>query len=206
MKYCNIVFETELVNHKRLEYIKYFNYSINYNEIDNNLPTLYVGWLFLKKCNIFNADILTNAIIENKLYWIPSFEENKTSHINGVNSFVTLAPTIYLKNNYVYTDIDPVISQLYTIQDIINCIGTNFDKSYQYKSDMIYLLRDNTIYGLNLKMFEFFDFNIIDLLKSLYSNISNPIVDNNGDIFVDYFKKLSYFKFLKRFIVVIVEN
>jgi hypothetical protein len=102
MKYCNIVTETELFNHVENESINYYKYNINYNKIDNKLPTLYVGWLFLKKCNIYNVDILKNSIIENKLYWIPSFEENKTLHINGVKSFVSLAPTLFFKNTYNY--------------------------------------------------------------------------------------------------------
>lgn len=206
MKYCNIVFEKELVNHKKSEYINYFNYSINYNDIKNNLPTLYVGWLFLKKCNILNVDILKNTIIENKLFWTPSFEENKSSHVNGVSSFIDLAPTIHYTTNYQYIDVDPVMCQLYSNNDILNYTGNYFDKTYQYKSDIIYLLKDNKIYGLNLKMFEFFKFNTTELLINIKSNTTVNVLDNNGDLYVEYFKKLPYFKYLKRFIVCMLEN
>ena len=40
-------------------------------------------------------NILTHKIIENKLYWEFSFEENKSSHVNGIQSFVENAPDFY---------------------------------------------------------------------------------------------------------------
>lgn len=204
MKYCNIIFETELVNHKELEYINYYNSIIKYSEIENNLPTLYVGWLFLKKCNIFNADILKNSIIDNKLYWTPSFEENKSLHVNGVVSFTNLAPIIYLTSNYNYIDVDPVMCQLYCNDDITNFIGNSFEKSYQYKNDIIYLLNNNIIYGLNLKMFEFFNFNVSQLLDNINNSTNIVITDPNGDIYIEHLKKQPDFKFLKRFIVALL--
>lgn len=206
MKFCNIVFETELVNHKEIDFINYINKNTKYNDIKNNLPTLYVGWLFLKKCNIFDANILKNAIIENKLYWIPSPEENKTLYTIGINSFINLVPTIYLTNDYKYIDIDPVISQIFSLDDMINIIGINFDRSYQYKTDIIYLLKNNIIYGINLKMFEFFGFNISQILITINSGTTDVITDTNGDIYVEYFKKMPYFKYLKRFLVCTIEN
>ena len=74
MKIGNIVYEIELINHINVEYINYINSPTEYKKIDNNLPTLYVGWLFMKKCNQYdptfqNIDILTNEVIQNKLYW-----------------------------------------------------------------------------------------------------------------------------------------
>ena len=201
MKYCNIVFEKELVNHKQSEFVNYYNYSIDLKDIKNNLPTLYVGWLFLKKCGLLNVDILKSSIIENKLFWTPSFEENKSSHVNGVASFIDLAPTIYLTTTYQYIDVDPVMCQLYSNNDILQYIGNDFDKYYQYKSDIIYLLKNNKIFGLNLKMFEFFNFDISKLLSDINSITTIKILDNSGDIYVENFKKLPYFKYLKRFIV-----
>ena len=206
MKYCNIVFEKELVNHKQSEFVNYYNYSIDYKDIKNDLPTLYVGWLFLKKCGLLNVDILKSSIIENKLFWTPSFEENKASHVNGVASFVSLAPTIYFTTKYQYIDVDPVMCQLYSNEEILNYIGNSFDKFYQYKTDIIYLLKDNKIFGLNLKMFEFFNFDTTQLLTSIYSKTHTKLLDNSGDIYVEHFKKLPYFKYLKRFIVCMLEN
>lgn len=206
MKYCNIVFEKELVNHKQSEFINYYNYSIDYKDIKNNLPTLYVGWLFLKKCGLLNVDILKSSIIENKLYWTPSFEENKSSHVNGVASFIDLAPIINFTANYEYLDVDPVMCQLYSNDNIFQYIGNNFDRLYQYKTEIIYLLRDNKVFGLNLKMFEFFNFEISKLLTTIYSKTLIKTLDNTGDIYVEYFKKLPNFKYLKRFIVCMLEN
>jgi hypothetical protein len=74
MKIANIIYEKELVNHTKVEYVNYINEKIEYEKIGNNLPTLYVGWSFMKECNlkneiIKNADILKKKIITNELYW-----------------------------------------------------------------------------------------------------------------------------------------
>ena len=84
MKIANIIHEKELVNHTKAEYINYFNEPKVYDELDKSLPTLYVGWSFMKACNpddpiIQNADILKKKIITNELYWEFSFRESKPS-------------------------------------------------------------------------------------------------------------------------------
>ena len=67
MKIANIIYEDDLVNYTKVEYINYFNESKKYEEIDKSLPTLYVGWSFMKDCNpddevIQNADILKKKV------------------------------------------------------------------------------------------------------------------------------------------------
>ena len=100
MKIANIIHEKELVNHTKAEYINYFNEPKVYDELDKSLPTLYVGWSFMKACNpddpiIQNADILKKKIITNELYWEFSFRESKPSHVKGVDTFAGLVPQFY---------------------------------------------------------------------------------------------------------------
>ena len=65
MKLGNIIYEKELVNHTKVDYINYFNKPQIYHSLDKTLPTLYVGWSFMKSCNEFN-DIIQNANILHK--------------------------------------------------------------------------------------------------------------------------------------------
>jgi len=68
---ANIVYEKELVNHVEVEYINYYRGLTEYDKLDKSLPTLYVGWSFMKSCNpnneiIQNANILHKKIVANE--------------------------------------------------------------------------------------------------------------------------------------------
>ena len=130
MKIANIIHEDDLVNHTKVDYINYFNEPKAYDELDKSLPTLYVGWSFMKKCNpenpiIQNADILKKKIITNELYWELSFREGKPSHVKGVNKFASLAPEFYFKPKFTYTNLDPVFFQLANDDDLMELDTTS---------------------------------------------------------------------------------
>ena len=160
MKIANIVHEKELVNHTKVEYVNYINKPTEYDCLDSTLPTLYVGWSFMKDCNpenglIQNADILKKKIISGKLYWECSFKESKASHVKGVSNFVKLVPEFYFMPNYTYINLDPVFFNLQDIRDLMDVVAKQFDSIYQYKDEMIYILvnnedEKNAIIGLNL--------------------------------------------------------
>lgn len=211
MKIANIIHEKELVNHVKSDYVNYFNELKPYNDLDKSLPTLYVGWTFMKTCNpdnviIQNTDILKNKIITDELYWEFSFSENKASHVKGVNTFASLVPQFYFKPKYIYTNLDPVFFQLKDVQDIIDVIPKTINKYYLFKNGMIYLLSNNKIYGLNLDMYRFFKFNIDELifkLEELTFN-NNRVDDIDGSIYKKYYKIFPNFELLKRYIVTII--
>ena len=64
MKIANIIHDSELVNHTKAGYVNYYNEPKAYNDINKSLPTLYVGWSFMKACNPMNQ------IIQNAHKWI----------------------------------------------------------------------------------------------------------------------------------------
>ena len=49
MKVANIIYDGELVNHERVDFINYYEGETQYEAVDTSLPTLYVGWAFMKK-------------------------------------------------------------------------------------------------------------------------------------------------------------
>ena len=125
MKIGNIIYEKELVNHTKVEYVNYFNEQKIYNDLDKTIPTLYVGWSFMKACNpnnpiIQNADILKKRIIINELYWEFNFTESKPSHVKGVDKFAGIVPQFYFIPKYKYTNLDPVFFQLKDIDDLMD--------------------------------------------------------------------------------------
>jgi len=209
MKIGNIIYEKELVNHTKVEYINYFNEQKVYNDLDKTLPTLYVGWSFMKACNpnnpvIQNADILKKRIITNELYWEFNFTESKPSHVKGVDKFAGIVPQFYFIPKYKYTNLDPVFFQLKDINDLMDVLPKKIDKLYNYKNEMIYLQKDNNIWGISLSMFSFFNFNIDEIKNSLSERTSILNIDLDGNIYQLYYRIFPNFELLKRFIITVL--
>lgn len=211
MKIGNVIYENELINHTQVEYINYINEPIAYSEIDKETPTLYVGWDFMKRCNpnneiIQNADILRKKIITNELYFEFSFDELKSSHVKGVDKFIEKAPFFYFRSKYSYINVDPIFFQLSDVQDLMDVLPKEINVSYQYKDEMLYLLIDNKISGLNLKMYEFFQFNIEELLNRILERTNLSVYDENGEEYQNFYKKFPNFNNLKRYLVVMLSK
>lgn len=206
MKIANVVYENELINHTKVEYINYINVPIEYDSLDKSFPTLYVGWSFMKACNpnnstIQNADILKKKIITNELYWEFSFQESKASHVKGVDSFVSLAPQFYFQPKYIYTNLDPVFFQIKDVNDLMDVLPKEITKVYNLKNEMVYVLKDNKIWGVDLKMYGFFQFDISTIISNIKSRSFTYKEDVNGDIYMSYYKIFPNFVNLKRYIV-----
>lgn len=212
MKLANIIYEKELVNHTEVDYINYFNKPQNYDSVDKTLPTLYVGWSFMKACNPFNdiiqnANILHKKIVGNELYWECSFEESKTSHVKGIDSFIKLVPQFYFQPKYTYINLDPVFFQIVTNDDLMDALPKEIDSMYNFKNEMVYLLHEKNIIGINLKMYDFFKFNIQEILDRISGRVKRKIFqDPQGDVYLSYYKILPNFTHLKRYLIVILSN
>lgn len=212
MKIANIVFEKELVNHTKVGYVNYFNESKCYDDLNKSFPTLFVGWSFMKLCNpnneiIQNADILKKRIITNELYWEFSFDESKSSHIRGVEGFVNAAPIFYFQSKYSYINLDPVFFQIVDIQGLIDVLPKQRDVVYNYKSEMLYILKENKISGVDLKTYAFFQFNINEIIENFQNE--NTIVylnDMDGQMYLNQYKIFPNFAHLKRYMPVIMTN
>lgn len=209
MKIANVVYEKELVNHTVVEYVNYFNKPQNYDSLDKTLPTLYVGWSFMKACNpdnliIMNADILKKKIITNELYWEFSFDESKASHVKGVDTFTSLAPQFYFTPKYQYVNLDPVFFQIVDIQGLMDVVPKEIKASYNFKNEIVYLLSENKIFGLNLKMYEFFKFNLQEIITELSLRTTLSHYDYEGTDYQFYYKIFPNFELLKRYLVTIL--
>lgn len=191
MKIASIIYNCELVNHKKVDYINYIEKSVCLDQIKQDIPILYVGWGCFKDANKYNktasnVDILNKEVIPRKVYWEFSFEEKKSDHINGVEDFVLSAPLLYFTNKYVYKPINPIFLKIKNVDDFKKLgISESFDVFLNYKNEMIYLLdisiNENIIYGIDLELLRFLNINeniIIDYFKRLSSKV---IEDFNGE-------------------------
>lgn len=210
MKIANIIYEKELVNHTEVEYVNYYKEPKEYYTLDQTLPTLYVGWSFMKACNpnnpiIQNANILHKKIVANELYWECSFEESKSSHVKGINSFINAVPQFYFTPKFSYINLDPIFFQIIDIQGLMDVVPKEIDVMYNFKNEMLYLLAGNKITGIDLKMYGFFQFNVAEITSNLCSKAIKCHDDLNGDTYQLYYKILPNFTLLKRYLVTILK-
>lgn len=211
MKIGNIIYRDELVNHTPVKYINYIKQDIQYIIIDKNIPTLYVGWKFLKEVNaddpvIQAQSIFDKRIISNQLYWEFSFDENKGDHINGVESFVNNLPEYYFSGKYSYINLDPVFFQIKDIDDLMDMLPKKFDRLYNYKNEMLYVLMHNKIFGVDLKMYNFFKFDIEKIVSLLTEKAETYLPDLDGDLFAAQSKIFPTFSNLKRYLIILLSN
>jgi hypothetical protein len=209
MKIANIIYEKELVNHTKVDYVNYYNQPVKYSELDKSLPTLFVGWSFMKACNpdneiILHADILKKKIITNELYWEFSFDESKASHVKGIENFVEIAPQFYFTPKYQFINLDPVFFQLVEIEDLMVVLPKEIDATYNLKNEMLYVLKDNKIWAINLKMYEFFKFNPTEIITRITGRSIKTISDLEGLEYQAQYKIFPNFQLLKRYMVVIL--
>jgi len=209
MKIANIIYEKELVNHTKVDYVNYYNQPVKYSELDKSLPTLFVGWSFMKACNpdneiILHADILKKKIITNELYWEFSFDESKASHVKGIENFVEIAPQFYFTPKYQFINLDPVFFQLVEIEDLMVVLPKEIDATYNLKNEMLYVLKDNKIWAINLKMYEFFKFSPPEIITRITQRSIKTINDLEGLEYQAQYKIFPNFQLLKRYMVVIL--
>lgn len=219
MKLGNVIYVGDLVDHKKVEYIDYVSPPVDFTKFDPTLPTLFVGWFFMKQYSndetIQQQSILDKKIVTNRFYWEFSFNENKGQHVEGVNYFVNNVPYYYFKPKYGYVNLDPIFFRISTIQDLNDALAKNYDALYNYKGNMLYLLNSEknnqtreSIVGIDLNMYEHFEFNIDELLQTIYKKVPvNQIYnDFDGEIYQKHYKIYPNFDELKRYLVVLLSK
>jgi hypothetical protein len=219
-KIGNIIFNEPLINHTKVDYINYLTtQESKLNGFDKSLPTLIVGWNSLKvdfidMFDISKLSILNNKISLNKLYWEFSFNEQKSTHITGVDMFIRNVPIYFFESKYTYIPIDPVQEKLFNENNILNWYKSktssiDTDAIYIYKNNITYVLRDNTIYGIDHNQWDFFGMKNASETFINTSHISQPkniINDQDGDILAKYNKIFSGYNNLKRYLVVLLSK
>jgi len=213
MKLGNVIYKDQLVDHTKVDYINYVQEPITFRELNTDIPTLYVGWFSMKEINhnddlISAQPILEKKIISNVLYWEFSFKENKAQHVEGVTYFTNNVPFYYFNIRYSYINLDPIMFRLSTLDELMDVLPTTFDAIYNFKGEMLYILKDSKITGIDLNMYEHFEFNIDDLLQTIHKKVPvNHIYnDFDGEIYLKHYKSIPNFDDLKRYLIVLLSK
>lgn len=208
MKIANIIHNSELVNHTKNDLINYYNEFTD--EIDYKLPTLVVGWFFLKE-NLdifkeFNISISDKTIIKSNIFWEFSFDEDKQEHINGVIDFVHKIVDLYFLNNYNYINYCPIFNQIKSINEFKDGLPNKFDLIYLSKSgNNAYGIIDDTIYGIDLLLFDNLKLNSDDIINHL-KTIGDVCYGNELKTDIKLINNHLFNEILESYMVVIVKN
>lgn len=210
LKIGQVVFKEDLVNHERVNYVEYIQGDVSFKDLLNGCPTLYVGWKFLKEINqgysvIDQHSILEKKIISNQLYWEYAFSEKKDDHVTGINEFLYNVPDYYFKTRYKYINVDPVFFSIQNTDDLVQYLPKQSEHVYQYKDEMVYILFEKTIFGVDLKMYSYFGFSQEEILNKIFSKTLISTKDIDGSIYQKYYKILPFYDNLKRYLVSILE-
>lgn len=179
---------------------------INYGKddlIDNDLPTLIIGWDLVKEMYDGKVSILHKSI-NIRTYWTFNSKERKADFESDIESFKEFCYNSFGDNiPYVYLDI--LYGKKNINKKIIKKILT-LVKPYIYLSDnnMIYIFGDNIIFGIDLNILDYFDGKKEKTLRVINNLNSAVLIDS--EIFNKYRDFLYKIKNKNRLIPYIIKN
>jgi hypothetical protein len=89
----------------------------------------------------------------------------------------------------------------------MDVLPKQIDCAYNYKTEMFYVLAcdeltGKKIYGINLKMYEFFNFDVQSIIELINIRSAVSIYDMDGTLYQNQYKIFPNFSHLKRYMVV----
>jgi hypothetical protein len=160
-----------------------FNMVKTMDEIIHGLPTLIIGWHYVKT-NYPDYDI-TNRKLSDKLYWTFKLNEKRDIMEEDLHNFILLAyQTLITKVKYVYVDLIQMSTR--TLIKITKKILSGKNITSYFYGDMIYVYFDNLIFGIDLKIIRYINLNINKICDKIKAVSMNVLVGD--DIFIEYKK------------------
>jgi len=162
-----------------------FNVVKSLDDIIQGLPTLIIGWDYVKK-NYPDYDITDRKLSDN-LYWTFKKTEKRELHEEDIYNFIQKIYSDLLANiNYVF--IDPIINNKKVIKKILKKIHSIKQLvSYQH-NDMIYMYGENIIFGIDLSLINFMGLNVNRMVSKIKDKSKHFLTKNS--IFIEYKDKV----------------
>lgn len=162
-----------------------FNVVKSLDQTVQGLPTLIVGWDYIKK-NYPDYNIINRKLSDN-LFWTFKKTEKRELHEEDIYHFVESSYKNLIKD-VTYTFIDPILFSRKSILKFLKALN-KAEKIISYKHDnMVYISFQNYIFGVDLTFTEFIGLNTEKLLSKINKK-SNIFLDKNP-IFIEYKKRI----------------
>ena len=171
-----------IITKNKLESNVLFDITSSLKKINDDIPTLIIGWNNAKAIYGDNLDILDKKISKN-LYWTFSKREKRYDYENDLILFYKkVIDNVYEKIKYNYLDF-----LLYGNNKILSFISFMQDdtikKIIYIKDNFIYISCGINVYGILLDNISYLGYNKKDFLEQIkFKNIvitDNNFLDNN---------------------------
>lgn len=174
MKIGNIVSPT------KINVSEDFNVVKSLDEIIQGLPTLIIGWDYIKK-KYPDYDILTRKLSDN-LYWTFKRNEKRDLHEEDIYNFVQNTYN-NLVNKIIYYFVDPFSLSRKALVKLLKKLNESKLISY-YHDNMCYIYFDYLILGVDLTFMEFIGIAREKILNRI--NVKSDIFLIKDAIFIEY--------------------
>jgi hypothetical protein len=162
-----------------------FNVVQSLDDIIQGLPTLIIGWDYVKK-HYPDYNIITRELGPN-LWWTFKKHEKRDLHEEDIYNF-TERTYKNLITDVSYVFVDPIIMSGKKIRKIVKKIcSLSSVIAYEHQS-MIYLYGEKLIFGIDLSLLSFMNLNVDKLKEKIIKKSSIFLKDES--IFIEYKKRV----------------
>lgn len=175
------MFVGNIVAHSKINIDKYFNVVESIDNIIPNLPTLIVGWDIVK---IDNPDVdFINRKLSDDIFWTFKKTERRDMFENDLYDFIHHCYNLLVKNvNYKFIDLIQLSESelkvtFKNIKKSVNVVGYIHEQ-------MLYIYTENTVYGLDLNLVNYLEYNLLETLNKIKSYCS--VFLDNDEILIEY--------------------
>lgn len=175
------MFVGNIVTHSNINVDKYFKVVNSLDDIIDGLPTLIVGWDIVKTINP-NADFIDKKLSEN-IFWTFKKSERRDIFEDDFYNFTEYCYGLLIKDiEYNFIDLiqlnETELKNIFRfIKKCENVVGYLYNK-------MLYIFVEKTIYGIDLTLLKYMDYNTDDVLCKIKSYCS--VFLDNKEILIEY--------------------
>lgn len=158
-----------------------FNVVKTMDEINHSLPTLVVGYDYVKKT--FPDFDITNIQLKENVYWTFKKTEKRDKFEEDMNWFIYKAYHELVKNiSYIF--VDPIQYDNKTLIKITRKILSMKNIITYVNNEMMYVFGEKYIFGIDLKLLKYIGLNV-DKIKNKFEKVSSVfLVDSK--ILIEY--------------------
>lgn len=171
-----------IITKNKLESSTLFDITSSLKKVNDDIPTLIIGWNNAKTIYGDNLDILDKKISKN-LYWTFSKREKRNDYENDITLFYKkVIDSIYEKVKYTYLDF--LLYNNNKLLSFINFMKNDTIKKIIYiKDNFIYISYGTDVYGILLDNILYLGYDKKDFLEQIKSNniviTDDNFLDNN---------------------------
>ena len=175
------MFVGNIVTQSKVNIDKYFNVVETMDAIIHGLPTLIVGWDIVKTIEP-EVDFITRKLSDN-IFWTFKKTELRDIFENDLYDFIHHSYNLLIKDlDYKFIDLIQLSEQ--ELKTTFKEIKKSTKVIGYIHENMLYIYTDNIVYGLDLKLVTYLEYNLSDILNKIKSYCS--VFLDNDEILIEY--------------------